>query len=149
MIKLNTPVNKLNQFLRQLLKVAGFVSGAYLVTLFVVESFGGVNPLVEYSSSGFSRIESAATKNKTGLGVAYQACKNDLANSVDSFEFPDDSYQAWNLSGGRFLIESRIFTSTETGSPVAANFLCRVLKTEENEDFVVHWKVQDIQIGTL
>lgn len=132
-----------------MLKFVGFVSIVYLVNLFVVESFGGVNPLVEFSSSALSRIESEDTKNRAGLGVAYQACKDELRKSTESYEFPDESYEAWNLSDGRFLIESRIVSPTRSGSSATANLLCRVLKTEDSAYFAIHWKVQGIQISVL
>ncbi|MGH8549652.1 MAG: hypothetical protein ACRERU_13830 [Methylococcales bacterium] len=146
---MKTPLNQLNALLLGLIKLVGFVSIAYLANLLVAEWYGGVNPLIEFSSSGFSKIESADTKNRAGLGVAYRACKEDLGKSSQSYEFPDESYEAWNLSDGRFLIESRIVTSAESGSSVAANLLCRVLKTEDNEYFAIHWQVQGIQISIL
>jgi hypothetical protein len=146
---MKTPVTHLNAFLLGLIKLVGFVSVAYLVNLLVAEWVGGVNPLVEFSSAAFTKIESADSRNRVGLGVAYQACKEDLGKSRGSYEFPNEFYQAWNLSDGRFLIESRIVAATESGFPVMANLLCRVLKTEDSEYFAVHWKVQGIQISIL
>ncbi len=146
---MKTRLDHLNIFLLSLIRLAGFISLAYLVSLLVTEWYGGVNPLIEFSSTGFSRIESTDTKNRAGLGVAYQACKDNLGKSTGSYEFLDETYEAWNLSDGRFLIESSILTATESGSPVRANLLCRVLKTQDDEYFATHWKVQGIQISIL
>lgn len=139
----------MNVFLLGLIKLVAYVSIAYLANLLVAEWVGGVNPLIEFSSAGFSKIESSDTKDRVGLGVAYQACKDDLGDSTRAYEFLDESYEAWNLSDGRFLIESRVYTSAETGSSVAGNLLCRVLKTEDNEVFATHWKVQGVQVSIL
>ena len=141
-------VKQLNRFLFGLIRLAAFVSIAYLANLAVAEWFGGVNPLLEFSTSGISKIESDDSKNQAGLGLAFQACKDDLDGSL-TYEFPDASYDAWNLSDGRFLIESRIYTTVRAGSSVPANLLCRVIKTEDNEYLATRWQVQGIQISLL
>ena len=146
---MKTQMNRLNAFLYGVISIVGFVSIAYLANLLVAEWFGGVNPLLEFSTGGFSKIESSDTKNRSGLGVAYQACKEDLGKTPGAFEFPDDSYEAWDLSEGRFLIETRIYTHAGPERSRAANLLCRVLKTEDNEYFAVHWTVQGIQVSVL
>lgn len=146
---MKTQVNKLNSFLLKLVKVVGFVSIAYLANLFVTEWFGGVNPLIEFSSVGLSKIESTDSKNRIGLGVAYHACKDNLSHSSDVYEFIDDSYQAWNLSGGRFLIQTRVYSTGDSGLPVAANLMCRLVKTEGEELLATNWQVQGIQLNIL
>jgi len=146
---MKTQANKLNSFLFKLIKLVGFVSIAYLANLFVTEWFGGVNPLIEFSSVGLSKIESTDSKNRIGLGVAYHVCKDNLSHSSDPYEFVDESYQAWNLSGGRFLIQTRVYTSSDSGLPVAANLICRLLKTEDEELLATNWRVQGIQVNIL
>lgn len=128
-------------------RIVGYIGLAFLANGLVNEFFGGVNPLLEYSSGSIVKIDTIDGKNKAGLGLAYQACKDDLGRIKDNYEFPDQSFEAWNLNEGSYLIESRIYTSTAPGTSTAGNLLCKVLKTEDHEYLAVHWKVQGTQIN--
>ncbi|MCI0653912.1 MAG: hypothetical protein L0Y39_05480 [Methylococcaceae bacterium] len=146
---MKTLVKQLNKFLLGLGTVVAYVAIAYLANLLVAESFGGVNPLVEFTSIGISKIDPGDSKVRDDLSVAFEACKKDLPHSRVAYEFPDRSYQAWNLDEGRFLIQSKVYTSEDSGSSVAANLMCRVLKMEDNEYLATHWTVQKIQVNML
>ncbi|MGH8556913.1 MAG: hypothetical protein ACRESZ_05520 [Methylococcales bacterium] len=147
---MKTQVKPLNKFLLGLGKIVGYVSIAYLANFMVTEwFFGGVNPLLEFSSIGISKIDEDDSKIRDELGVAFEVCKKDLSDSSVVYQFPDTFYQAWNLDEGRFLIQSRVYTSEDSGSSVVANLMCRVLKTEDNEYLATHWTVQGIQVSML
>ncbi|MGH8474410.1 MAG: hypothetical protein ACRER2_01330 [Methylococcales bacterium] len=146
---MKTHVQQLNKFLLGLGTIVGFVLTAYLANFLVAESFNRVNPLIEFSSIAMSRVNFDDSKNQKELGMALEACKKDLANSRVAYEFPDSSYQAWNLDQGRFLIQSRVYASENPGPSLAANLSCRVLKTQDAEYFATHWTVQGIQVNRL
>lgn len=146
---MKTQVKQLNKFLLGMGKVVAYVLLAYLANFLVVESFGGVNPLIEFSSIGIAQIDPDDRKAMDELGVAYEACKKDLTYSSAIYEFPDRSYQAWNLDEGRFLILSKVYMSANSGSSEAANLMCKVQKTEDNEYLATHWTVRGIQVSML
>ncbi|MGR9105572.1 MAG: hypothetical protein ACU843_01460 [Gammaproteobacteria bacterium] len=146
---MKTKAKHSNRIVLQIFRLAGFVLLAFLVNLGVAQWFGGVNPLLEFSTGGISKIESAASKNTAGLGAAYQICKAGLVEPPGTYEFPDESYEAWDLSEGRFLIESRVYQHSDSGLFRVANLLCRVLKTEDNDYLAVHWEIQGIQVKLL
>ncbi len=146
---MKTKSNKFNAFLIKLLTIVTFVSIAYLANLFVTEWFGGVNPFIEFSSTGFSKIESEDSRHRAGLETAFNACKNTLNNTRGSYEFLDESYQAWDLSNGRFMIQSKIYRSTDTGSSMPAKLICRILKTEDENFLITKWEIQGVQVSLM
>lgn len=146
---MNTPENNFNIFLFRLVKIVAFVSVAYLANRFVTELFGGVNPFLEFSSMSFFEIESSNLENDRDLSVAYSLCKDNLNQNNSGYQFADESYKAWYLSKGRFLIQTKVYGRADSGSPVTGRMMCKILKKEDDKVLATNWEVQGVQVETL
>lgn len=135
--------------LLKLVRIACFMFAAYIANAFVGLLSGGVNPFVEFSFGGITRVDTRDSRNSEPLFLAYQACRNSLEpEDSGQIEFPDERYQAWNLYDGNYLLKTRIY-QYQSGHPEFGTMMCRVHQYEDEVSLQMKWEVSGIQISLI
>ena len=138
------------QFLKtsKSLKIVAYLVLIYFVGGYISSGIGS-NPFLEFSNGQISDISPNKEPSDPITGLAYSVCKDrilsDLA-TTEAHEFSTDTYDVWDLTGGRYLIRSVIYTASDGNTPVRRSYACRIQSLGSDTDDPSNWDIQSIDV---
>ena len=126
---------------------------AYLVLVYFVEDYVSSrissNPFLEFNNGQIPSISPNKQLSDPITGLAYSVCKNRILSyleTTEAQEFATDTYDIWNLTGGRYLIRSVIYTESDGNPPARRSYACRIQNLGRDNDDPGNWDVQSIDV---